>query len=117
MTTSISRDTELTAEQAQARERIYALPLETLDPANADNYPNGDIHWIFERLRHEDPVHLTPTEHTEHGHYWALTKWEDIQAADTNHEDFSAEGLITIAKYRTPEQAAAAFNDGTMTRE
>jgi cytochrome P450 len=117
MTISLSRDTELTAEQAEARERIYALPLETLDPANPDLYPSGDIHFVFERLRAEDPVHLTPTEHTEHGHYWSLTKWEDIQAADTNHEDFSAEGLITIAKYRTPEQAAAAFNDGTMTRE
>jgi cytochrome P450 len=117
MTISLSRDTELTAEQAEARDRIYALPLESLDPANPDLYPTGDIHWVFERLRAEDPVHLTPTEHTEHGHYWSLTKWEDIQAADSNHEDFSAEGIITIAKYRTPEQTAAAFNDGTMTPE
>ncbi|MCU1689792.1 MAG: cytochrome, partial [Jatrophihabitantaceae bacterium] len=117
MTISISRDTGLSAEQAEARERIYAMPLETLNPANPDHYPSGDIHFVFERLRHEDPVHFTPTEHTEHGHYWSLTKWEDIQAADTNHEAFSAEGLITIAKYRTPEQVAAAFNDGTMTQE
>ena len=117
MTIAISRDTELTAEQAAARDRIYAMPLEMLDPANPDHYPSGDIHWIFERLRAQDPVHLTSDEHTEHGHYWSLTKWADIQAADTNHELFSAEGIIVLAKPVSAAEAVAAFNDGTMTQE
>ena len=117
MTIALSRDTELTAEQTEARDRIYALPLESLNPANPDYYPTGDIRWVFERLRAQDPVHFTADEYTEHGPYWSLTKWADIQAADSNHELFSAEGIITVAKPRTPEQIAAVFNDGTMTPE
>ncbi len=99
MTIAISQDPELTAEQTEARERIYALPLESLNP--------GDIHWIFERLRAEDPVHFTAEEHTEHGHYWSLTKWDDIRAADTNAQDFSAKGVITLSR----PQPALITND------
>ncbi|TKJ19540.1 hypothetical protein A6V29_10070 [Blastococcus sp. CCUG 61487] len=109
--------TDLSPEQAAARERIYAAPLETLDPAKPERFPTGEWQWVFERLRAEDPVHLTAEEHSEFGRYWSLTKWEDIQAADTNHELFSADGLITLQRPQTPEQAAAAFNDGTMTEE
>jgi cytochrome P450 len=117
MTIALSRDTELTAEQTEARDRIYALPLAALNPANPAHYPSGDIRWVFERLRAEDPVHFTSDENTEHGPYWSLTRWADIQAADTNHDAFSAEGIITVARPRTPEQIAAVFNDGTMTPE
>jgi cytochrome P450 len=117
MTIELDRDTELTAEQAQARARIYALPLESLDPGNRDLYPSGDMQWVFERLRAEDPVHFTADEHTELGHYWSLTKWADIQAADTDHETFSAEGIIVLSGPVTAEQVAAAYNDGTMTQE
>jgi len=118
MTTAMSRAaTDLSPEQAAARERIYAAPLETLDPAKPERFPTGEWQWVFERLRAEDPVHLTAEEHSEFGRYWSLTKWEDIQAADTNHELFSADGLITLQRPQTPEQAAAAFNDGTMTEE
>ncbi|WP_106348421.1 cytochrome P450 [Antricoccus suffuscus] len=98
MTITDSHDAALTAEQAEARERIYALPLESLDPANEAHYPSGDIHWVFERLRAEDPVHFTAAEHSEYGHYWSLTKWDDIRAADTNPKDFSANGIITLAR-------------------
>jgi cytochrome P450 len=115
MTIALSRDTELTAEQAQARERIYALPLETLDPANPDHYPSGDIHWIFERLRAEDPVHFTSEQHAQYGAYWSLTTWADIQAADTDHEAFSAARVVNLGKPETATAVAAAFNDGTMT--
>jgi cytochrome P450 len=114
---SATTDTQLTPEQTAARERIYALPLESLDPGDPAHYPSGDIHFIFERLRAEDPVHFTAAEHTEHGHYWSLTKWEDIQATDSNPEVFSAEGIITLSKPQTAAEAAAAFNDGTMTQE
>ena len=118
MTIAFSRDTELTPEQAEARERIYAMPLEELNPGNPDHYPTGDMNFIFERLRAEDPVHFTPDEHSgDLGHYWSLTKWEDIQAADTNHEVFSAEGIITLSRPLTADEAAAPFNDGTMTPE
>ncbi|MCW2605222.1 MAG: cytochrome [Pseudonocardiales bacterium] len=118
MTIALSRDSELSAERAEARERIYAMPLEELNPADPDHYPTGDMHVIFERLRHEDPVHFTAAEHAgDLGHYWSLTKWEDIQAADSNHELFSAEGIVALNRPLTAEEAAAPYNDGTMTPE
>ena len=117
MTIAMDRGTELTAEQQEARARIYALPLESLNPGNRDLYPSGEMHWVFERLRAEDPVHFTADEHTELGHYWSLTKWADIQAADTDHETFSAEGIIVLGKPVSAEKAVAAYNDGTMTQE
>ncbi|MCW2601957.1 MAG: cytochrome, partial [Pseudonocardiales bacterium] len=112
-----SDSAELTTEQAEARARIYAAPLESLDPADPANFPTGDIQWIFERLRSEDPVHFTPTEHTEHGHYWSLTKWEDIQAADTNHEAFSADGIITLSRPVPPEERLPVLDEDSMTEE
>ncbi len=117
MTTATRAATEPTPEQVEARERIYAAPLETLDPGNPERFPKGEWQWVFERLRAEDPVHLTTEEHSEFGRYWSLTKWEDIQAADTNHEVFSADGLITLNRPQTAAQASSIFNDGTMTEE
>lgn len=93
----------LTAEQAEARDRIYALPLEKLDPANAAHYASGDWRWVFERLRAEDPVHLTAEEHTEYGRYWSLTKWGDIVTADKSPQDFSAKDLITLGRPQTDD--------------
>lgn len=110
MTIVTSQDPELTAVQAEARERIYALPLESLNPADEAYYPSGEIHWVFERLRAEDPVHFTAEEYTEHGHYWSLTKWDDIRAADTNPQDFSANGIITLTRPQ-PSLAGAALED------
>ena len=45
--------TELTDQQREARERIYAMPLEALDPANASEFENETMWWKFERLRAE----------------------------------------------------------------
>ncbi|MDR1998333.1 MAG: cytochrome P450, partial [Frankiaceae bacterium] len=104
----------LTPAQVEARERIYAAPLETLDPANEDAFPTGEMFWKFERLRREDPVHFTPAEHTEFGHYWSLTKWDDIQAADTNFGAFSAEGIIPLAKPVAPEDRRPILDAETL---
>jgi len=86
------------ANLAQAREETYALPLEKLDPAQPALF-QADTMWpIFERLRAEDPVHYT-AEH-EFGPYWSITKYNDIMAVDTNHQQFSSDfmrGGITIA--------------------
>ncbi len=118
MTTAPARPaTELSPEQLEARERIYATPLEALDPGNPAHFPNGEWQWVFERLRTEDPVHFTADEHTEFNRYWSLTRWADIQAADTNHEAFSADGLIALNRPQTAAQASSIFNDGTMTEE
>ena len=78
----------------QARERAYSMPLEEIDVAD-DELFRTDTFWpYFERLRKEDPVHraVSPT----HGPYWSITKYNDIMAVDTNHQDFSSEHAITI---------------------
>ena len=86
------------ANLTQAREEAYATPLEALNPAQPELF-QADAMWpIFERLRAEDPVHYT-AEH-EFGPYWSITKYNDIMAVDTNHQQFSSDfmkGGITIA--------------------
>ncbi|MGZ6038009.1 MAG: cytochrome P450 [Phenylobacterium sp.] len=82
----------------QARDEAYATPLELLNPAQPKLF-QADAMWpIFERLRAEDPVHYT-AEH-EFGPYWSITKYNDIMAVDTNHQQFSSDfkiGGINIA--------------------
>ena len=119
---------ELTDEQRAARERIYAMPLDKLDPAAIDSYPNEEMFFKFERLRAEDPVHFTSSEDSQYGDYWSVTKWDDIIKIDTDSVTFSNEAGITIAANRpdrkvlgyvpendtrTPEQIQAD-NEGGM---
>ncbi|WP_372785444.1 cytochrome P450 [Phenylobacterium sp.] len=86
------------ANLAQAREEAYATPLADLNPAQPALF-QADAMWpIFDRLRAEDPIHYT-REH-EFGPYWSITKYNDIMAVDTNHQQFSSDfmkGGITIA--------------------
>ncbi|MBN1091787.1 cytochrome P450 [Blastococcus sp. TML/M2B] len=118
MTTAMPRAaTDLSPEQAEARERIYAAPLESLDPAKTDRFPTGEWQWVFERLRAEDPVHLTTEEHSEFGRYWSLTRWADIQAADTNHELFSADGLIALNRPEPVARTTSIFDGRELTEE
>ena len=80
------------------KSEAWSLPLETLDPAQPELF-QADAHWpYFERLRAENPVHFTPA--SRYGPYWSITRYEDIMAVDTNHQDFSSAsqyGGISIA--------------------
>jgi len=77
-----------------ARERAYSIPLDEIEVAD-DELFRTDTFWpYFERLRKEDPVHRSV--HPEHGPYWSITKYNDIVAVDSNHQQFSSEGSITI---------------------
>ena len=42
---------ELSERQKAARERIYAMPLDELDPAEIGSYQSEEMWWKFERLR------------------------------------------------------------------
>ena len=80
-----------------ARDAAYALPLDKLNPAQGILFQTDTMWPYFERLRREDPVHLT--EESEFGPYWSITKYNDIMAIDTNHQVFSSafnHGGITI---------------------
>ena len=92
---------------SDVRAKVYATPLELLDPAQPELF-RQDAHWaLFERLRKEDPVHYT-ADH-EFGPYWSITKYNDIMTVDTNHEAFSSEGGITIANQTAGEGPLPMF--------
>ena len=68
------------------------LELAALNPADAQRFADETILPVFERLRAEDPVHFTPE--SQYGPYWSLTKYDDIQSVDKNHEAFSSSGVL-----------------------
>jgi cytochrome P450 len=80
-----------------ARERAFSMPIEQIDPANPLLFADDTVGHLFERLRRDDPVHLSHSP--LFGPYWSITKYNDIMAVDTNHQVFSSDwthGGITI---------------------
>lgn len=71
-----------------------SIPLGNLDVSEAKRFQDDSIWGCFERLRREDPVHYC--QDSRHGPYWAVTKYHDIVAVDTNHKTFSSEQGVTI---------------------
>ena len=67
----------------------YDIPLDELDPAHDDLFAANKALRYFERLRKEDPVHLS--ESGPYGRYWSVTRYEDIMHVDTNHRIFSSD--------------------------
>ncbi|HQC92215.1 MAG TPA: cytochrome P450 [Microbacteriaceae bacterium] len=104
---------ELTERQRAARERIYAMPLDKLDPAERASYQNEEMWWKFERLRAEQPVHFTKDSADGYGDYWSITRWEDIVRVDTDSVTFSNEAGITIAANRPDSQPSEIAPDGS----
>lgn len=72
----------------------YSIPLERLDPGQAELFRSGQHLAWFARLRREDPVHFVNSE--EFGPYWSITRFNDIQYVDSHHELFSSEPSIVI---------------------
>ena len=94
-------------ETAQAaRERAYAEPIETLNPAQSSLFQKDAMWPYFERLRREDPVHFTPE--SDFAVPLVDHQYNDIMAVDTNHQVFSSAGGITLP----PERGPGAADDG-----
>jgi len=86
-------DGSLDFKQAAAAEAA-SLPLEALNPAQADLFANDAMWPIFDRLRKEAPVHWT-APNDEYDGFWSVSRYQDIMAVDTNHEVFSsADGIV-----------------------
>jgi len=77
-----------------AAAEAWSVPIEALNPAQADLFV-GEAMWpIFDRLRKESPVHWTPRG-DEYDGFWSVTRYQDIMAVDTDHEAFSsADGIV-----------------------
>lgn len=72
----------------------YSLPLDQIDVSNPSLYQH-DAHWrYFDRLRAESPVHFQ--KDSAFGPFWSITRFEDIMAVDTNHQQFSSYPAIVI---------------------
>ncbi len=89
-------DGSQTADQS-ARDKAYSTPLKDFQVADPELFRSDTLWPWFERLRAEDPVHLT--EDGPNGRYWSVTKHTDIIAVDSNHGAFSSSselGGITL---------------------
>jgi cytochrome P450 len=67
----------------------FSIPLEKIDPAHPSLFEAHTMMPYFERLRTEDPVHLT--EDSMFGPYWNITKYKDVMYVDTHHDQFSSD--------------------------
>jgi len=80
-----------------ARDKAYSTPLKDFQVADPELFRSDTLWPWFERLRAEDPVHLT--EDGPNGRYWSVTRHADIIAVDSNHGVYSSSselGGITL---------------------
>ena len=84
-------------EQAEKGRRIapvHEIPLEEVNPLNANLFSQNRWEEYFERLRKEDPVHFNEIESA--GRYWSVTKYDDIKAVNADWKTFSSAHGITL---------------------
>jgi cytochrome P450 len=87
----------------EARAKAYSVPIEELNPAQADLFANDAQGPLFDRLRAESPVHYTPE--SDHGAFWSVSRYNDIMAVDTNHQVFSSDDGITLMSLEAKAEA------------
>ncbi len=91
--------------QSSARKRIpvdpgidpYTLPLAEINVANPELYRHQLVYPYYQRLREEAPVHYCAE--SQYGPFWSITRYQDIQDVDKNHQVFSSSfelGGVTI---------------------
>ncbi len=91
--------------QNAARATAFALPLDQVDPSDPSLFEHDTVGHYFERLRRDDPVHLTHSP--LFGDYWSVTSYQDIMKVDTSHAVYSSDwqiGGITIGDVPAAEQ-------------
>ena len=84
--------------------KAYTMPLDQIDPGKGYLFEHDVVGWYFERLRRDDPVHLSHSK--RYGPYWSVTRYRDIMAVDTDHATYSSDahlGGITLAQAPGPE--------------
>ncbi|MBS0412608.1 MAG: cytochrome P450, partial [Proteobacteria bacterium] len=79
-----------------ARERVADQAMADINVTDPALWSTDTVWAAFERLRREDPVHLHPPHQHRAGAFWSVTRYDDIVAVDTNHQDFSSEPSIFL---------------------
>jgi cytochrome P450 len=85
--------------RAVARARVAAVPLEELNPADAQGFVDDTVGYVFERLRRENPVHRSHSPIPGIDDYWSVTRYQDIMQVDTSHGIYSSEEGITLLDF------------------
>ena len=80
--------------QAATLPHPLTTPLDEIDVSDPRLYELDAWRPYFARLREEDPVHYLAD--SPFGPFWSITRFEDIVAVDSNHQDFSSEPTIVI---------------------
>ncbi|HET6526731.1 cytochrome P450 [Sphingopyxis sp.] len=88
--------TDLAHARAEAHERANSVPLDAINLTDTALWASDSVLPYFERLRHEDPVHYHPSGQHPGGAYWSVTRFHDIVAVDSDHNNFSSSPNITL---------------------
>ena len=82
--------------------------LEQVNPADPERFAQKSILPLFEHLRAVDPVHYC--QDSSYGPFWSITRYDDIQNIDKDHERFSLRRIHhkEHRKYQTTKHAKAA---------
>lgn len=81
--------------------RPNPVPLDQVDLADLGAFERNEAWGMFETLRAEDPVHWTE-EHDGGSGFWAITRYEDIEAVDKDSETFTSTKFTNLEE--PPEQ-------------
>ena len=78
----------------------WSIPLEDINPGAPELFRDNAWAPYFARLRRDAPLHYC--HDSAIGPYWSVTRFKDIMAVDTNHQDFSSDsrfGGITLRDF------------------
>ena len=90
---------------AAARQAAQSLPLDQIDPSDAQLFVDDTVGHYLARLRRDDPVHKSHSP--VFGDYWSVTRYQDIMHVDTHHGIYSSDwrhGGITLMNPPQGEQ-------------
>ncbi len=71
------------------------VPLDQVDLTDLDAFARNEGWAMFDTLRAEDPVHWTPESPPNSG-FWAVTKYQDIDAVDRDPETFTSTKYVNL---------------------
>jgi cytochrome P450 len=81
------------------RARVAAMPLAQINPADAQEFVDDTVGYLFDRLRREDPVHRSHSPIAGFDTYWSVTRYQDIMHVDSHHEIYSSANGITLMDF------------------
>jgi cytochrome P450 len=84
---------------AAQRARVAAMPLEQINPADAQEFVDDTVGFLFDRLRREDPVHRSHSPIPGIDGFWSITRYQDIMYVDTHHDLYSSANGITLMDF------------------